>query len=314
MRSGKLVLAAVFGVGALSIGQAAHAARVNDIVNAVAAGQSSLVGFDDDDAASLLDNNTNGILDVGDVVRGVIKIQRIFRLFPPGASVDIPQGGIHSEMTGLYQLRVAPGTVGSSYVFEPDPAFAAELTGLGLAGSTTGAMVAFWDDTSPEFSFTLATEGAVRGVASDGDLWGVFGFTGAAGAPAHAGEFFTTTTLSTSIASAIAAPAQGVGIGAFGTGGFSLSQITGPGGLYDALDTLPNGFGTDLAGSYSLHGKDGDPVTAGTQHIYPAFDVTSDADISININAIPLPASAWMGLGLLSAMGAFRSIRRAMRS
>jgi hypothetical protein len=300
MKTRKMVLAAAVGLVGFGLAQTTQAGRVNDIIGGL--GLPALIGFDDDDASEIVDANSNTVLDAGDVLRGVIRIQRIFRLFPPGGSVDIPQGVVHSEMTGLYQLRVAAATVGTSYVFEPDPAFDTTLDAILGPGTHTGAMVALWDDTSPNFDFTLATEAAVRATAFDGDLWGIFGFAGSGT------EFFTTTTAGTSIAAATAAPAQGTGFAAFGTGGFSLSQISGTGGLVNNLGMALNGFGTHLLGSYALYGKDADPFTSGTQHIYPAFDVTSDADFSINI--IPLPASAFMGMGLMAALGVARIVRR----
>ena len=156
----------------------------NSVSSNVPGGQ---VLFSDDSAERWIDVNGNGVLDLGDKLRGILTINQI----SGGAQATLIGGNTtNNELTGVFQTVVtsmAPAGVGKfDYSFAADPAFAAEF---GLAAGTVGA---FFDDASNNFAREgCGSYAGCEATAIGGNLWASFGLTGgfwsAAGAAANPG-------------------------------------------------------------------------------------------------------------------------------
>ncbi|MDA0990899.1 MAG: PEP-CTERM sorting domain-containing protein [Verrucomicrobia bacterium] len=164
-----------------------------------------------------VDLNSNGLLDVGDTLRGILEISNVVDQGPGGTVSASPstQGGV--ELTAIFETVVtskvsvgAPGSGNFNFTFGPHTPFAAEFGGLG-----TGAMVAFFTDSVLDNDFGTGLAGCTVGAgnsceafASGDTLQLVLGHDGsdgderweALGAPEDstiARDFSTTTSLGT---------------------------------------------------------------------------------------------------------------------
>ncbi len=113
------------------------------------------------------DAGTLGTLDVGDTIRGIFVITSGLNSADPNISLS------GFELTGIFETEVlsvnavAGGPLSfSDFTFGPSAAFGASL---GIAG----AMVAFYEDTTPNFSFSTIAGGEAS--ATDGTLALVIG-------------------------------------------------------------------------------------------------------------------------------------------
>lgn len=235
-----------------------------------------------------VDNGTVGILDVGDVLTGVFKIDSYGVAGGTiGTNRRITPGGGQPEVTGVFSARVASKVfTGTDYrfTFAPDAAFEATYG--------TGAMAAMFEDPANNFVGN-ASVAASTASANGGLLLAVIGFTGAGGT-AIAGEGWRATTLVDDLSLAATFGATSFGdyqanlnlvnpadfaalnitktqISTFGAPPLQVSQFSVNGQLF--------GDTTDAAGSWNL---------------------SDSADIFFRVNAIPEPASviAWSVLGL----------------
>jgi hypothetical protein len=118
----------------------ASAANVNDLIR-FGPNQGS-----DEDREYLIDNvrTVPGQLDIGDSLIGSVNISQL-----NSASANIGGTTGVDEFTGVFQVQIvniigAPGAVGTSYIFGPDPAFEA------IYGQ--GAIVAFFSDGSNNYA------------------------------------------------------------------------------------------------------------------------------------------------------------------
>jgi hypothetical protein len=130
--------------------------------------------FEDDDIDFFIDNNANGILDVGDRLVAPFEVTNTAGAFGGG-----PAGFSGSELTGIADItvtsKVAAGGGLFNFTFGPSGA-AGTLSGL-----AAGAMAALWLDGSPDLTLVppnCANMAACLTLASDGALFAVFGFDG----------------------------------------------------------------------------------------------------------------------------------------
>jgi len=185
----------VFALGA----GAANAASISNLVFPA-------TFFEDDNAESLIDNNQNGILDVGDDLRGILNIVQLVDAFPglePPVSLASASG--NNELAGVFSTRVAAicapnslalggcapyaGEATADYLFTFTPGFAATVGAANPVNAT--AVIALFEDSDHEWTINNAT-GEGDGTACttvgagndceanivDGTLWATAGFAG----------------------------------------------------------------------------------------------------------------------------------------
>lgn len=278
--------AAAVATGAIGI-PAADAATLEQLINT-----NLQFTFEDDNAEDIaVDNDGNGLLDVGDTLRGVFSFPQLLNS-SSGESFPL-NGTTNSAVHGLFEIQVesknqvspASGITPALYnfTFEPHNGFAAEVDGV------DGAMVGIWESDTPlnpygcgskEACEDGATNGALRmvlGIGEDGEgLWG------ASSAPDDLGALDDV---------ALAANTS--------TYSFRIDV------LEDDLDTLPfiditeasiiNGelvdFPAEVVGSGQILG----PVGNGP---YPA-----SSDIDMEMAVVPIPAALPLFLAGLGALG-----------
>jgi hypothetical protein len=328
-----VLAAAVAGLGFVGLANRASAASINSVLLAEAGGGFPAVVFlDDNDRSYIVHDEPEGgsgvlnTLSIGDVLRGMIEIQKI-------GSTNIGGSTGNNELTAVFSIKVTGkfaggGPIPFSWTFGPDPAFgtyAGDAPGLAALvgpGNAAGAMAAFYEDV-PNVVLDSGVAGTgVPGVAnetliataSNGSLWALLGpgFWDSSSSPIL-GVNSDALGLGGPDAPVLGAedtPAQGAAFGPyhgpFATGSFLLPLL--PVGAVGESVLQPS---APISATFSLFGKDGKASTAGIlpgEYFQNNFNFNSDADIAVTV--IPLPAAAWMGMGLLGAMGAVRSMRR----
>jgi hypothetical protein len=120
------------------------------------------------DFENLVDNDHNGVISPGDELRGIFTIQNSQN--SSASQIRTPSG---FELTGAFDAlvsRVAP-TGGSDALFEFVP-----TSGAGSFAATygAGAMIAVFNDTSPDFT-AAGTVASTTASATDGSLYLVLG-------------------------------------------------------------------------------------------------------------------------------------------
>lgn len=135
----------------------------------------------------IVDRNSDGKLDVGDRVIGMVEIQRVRDVFPVQSNFRNPSG---STFTGVFLVEVATKSFNNglySFTFAPTgiagwTALQGTLTNLPTP-TDAGTMAMFYDDSSNPFVDPNpggGLNGAI-GTATDGNLLWEIGFTGATG-------------------------------------------------------------------------------------------------------------------------------------
>ncbi|MBL8475424.1 MAG: PEP-CTERM sorting domain-containing protein [Methyloversatilis sp.] len=245
------------------------------------------VTFEDDSAEVWIDANSNGVLDVGDRLRAILKIPSFFT--PTTAPTNF--GG---ELSGISEIEVASAVAAGpglfNYTFKPSAAFEAEYG--------AGVMLALYEDDVAEFARSgascdsaadVAAGGTCEQLITNGDLWLTAGFTGdldeywvALGAPADP-----------SIA-ALFGPDENLP-GGFNFGLGLIENNTGSEWLETFFtspffqDPLTGNNLVQLRGSGSLQG------VAGENTGYDLYD-----DFQFTMNRVPEPGSlALVGLAML---------------
>lgn len=137
-------------------------------------GDGTLNELEDDDLEWIeYDANSDGILDVGDTLRGVFQIQTF-----NGANVD--EGGSYTGISGLFEVEVAGKVLVDSTLGLYDFSFVPHANADGLS---TNSMIAFYEDDTPLAGFmntpgTGLTRDQLEAAMTDGTLLYEFGFNG----------------------------------------------------------------------------------------------------------------------------------------
>lgn len=188
----KLIKTSIAMAALLTASVGALAAGGTAVGNAIPAGN---VLLSDDSAERWIDVNDNGVLDIGDKLRGIVTINQ------SGSAPAILIGGntVYNELTAIFQTVVTgmtpAGTGKYDYVFAADPAFAAEFASKGATAGTVGL---FFEDSANDYRRANCGAGGTAGTYADceatatgGSLWASFGISGgfwtAAGAAATPG-------------------------------------------------------------------------------------------------------------------------------
>ncbi|MET0517517.1 MAG: PEP-CTERM sorting domain-containing protein [Burkholderiaceae bacterium] len=281
----KFLLNAIAGAALVSAASLSLAA--GSIGGAIPAGG---VLFSDDSAERWIDTNNNGILDVGDKLRGIFSIGNTA---PP--NVPLGAGTAYNELTGIFQTVVTaavnPVVIGGiprfDYSFAADPAFAAEF---GVAAGTVGM---FFEDSAQNFARQacggLNDFAACEATATGGTLWASFSIAGglwkAASAAANpdAGALLPLTTP----------------LGTFGVGldfivnntGYQWNKVQ----CSDPTNLFAPSIAVDFCGQGGILASGSGLAVNPTPTPYAIFD-----NVDFTANRVPEPASiALVGLALL---------------
>lgn len=289
----KITLTAISALAALGIAGTANAASVSSQL---------FNGFQllSDNSAEYLvkgANNTDPLLattvEVGDSLSGILSIDTVEQT---GSANHLGSGGVN-ELTAIFQITVVGkdtnGVNGCAtafcFSFAPSTSFATDLSGdARWAGvDTTGAMVAFYEDSANDYNRLGTDLNADIASASGGSAFWLAGIGGA-------NDFWAANAVSDNIAAIGATPVPGNG-GGYNVGLSLLGNPHGP--MLDLVNCL-NGP-VNFCGSGSLLG------TGGATTPFDSFD-----DVNFAVNVVPEPATLGVfGLGLLG-MGAFARRRR----
>jgi hypothetical protein len=304
----RLELVAVFSVLSAS---ALHGA-IFDITEAAGffPGGQVQVKFEDLENVGV-DGGTPGVLDVGDTLRGILRVTSSSQ----GPDQYQPDADDPFELTGIFEAVVAgfedTGGVSdaSAIRFEPYAPFAADvaaITGLPV-GDVTGAMIALFEDDSPDWLNDTTSVAAAEGDATDGSLFAVLGGVGTWGTDYYWGadgprSLPANATVSTSFAASIQLLVDNTGLNfdddinqlpttlvgvEFGPGlGAILNEFGIKGSVKLAQDSDPRNI-------YAL--RSDDPVTASTSGVGVIPEATS--------------VVSWLGLialGCVAGLGARR--------
>jgi len=246
----------------------------------------------DNSAEQWMDNNTNGVLDAGDVLRGIFAIDNT--AFP---TVAIGAGTLYNELSAIFQTivvsRSPAGVIGGipryDYVFAADPAFAAEF------GVNAGTVGIFYEDTTPDFKREQCGGTGIAGTfaqceatATDGSVWatmkisqGLWKAAASAENPALGGVLSNPSSL-----------------GSFGVGldfdvnntGRGFNKVT----CNDPTNFFAPAILVDMCGQGGIIAT-GKNLPGGQVTPYDLFD-----NVDFRINTVPEPGSlALAGLALL---------------
>lgn len=252
--------------------------------------------FEDNNLDAVIDNNTNGVLDVGDQLVSVIEWETTSGINAgQGPSANLPV-----EVSGVADVTITSILGDGTLVLAPTN----QGGGEGLLGSfAAGTAVAIYVDNNPDLNVIAAACGtqtqcealAGLGLTDGSSLYMTAGFFGDADAqwtssPAAGGTSIATVT-------------NGPASTKFGTFNFSLDLgINNTGQIFAEQACVfcgPGGDGMiDIVGSGDVLGGQGGPATNG-------WTARSDSDFQM----VPIPEPgglALLGMGLLGLVGGLR--------
>jgi hypothetical protein len=286
-----------FALTALGLGLAVVSAPVSAGITFY----SPITAFEDDDLDMHIDNDSDGLLSVGDRIVSVIE-------FNNSQGINAGQGPtaiLPDELTGVIDItvmtKVASGGGGFDFTFAPTVG-GLVTGGAGSVANIAGAMAVLWLDSTPDLNVINAGCGTLATclpLASDGlpNPYAAFGILADADAYWRADEAGDNPAL-------IATLPASTKVGAFN---FNLELLVNNSGVTVLPQTcvpLDPACGTgdflvDLIGSGDLLGGQGGPATNG-------WFARSDTDAQI---AVPEPGSLAL-LGLSLAMAGATVMRR----
>ena len=291
----KSAIATTAALGLAICTGAVHAATISQLLSAY-----PIFKWEDNDAEKInIDLNTDGNLDVGDTLRGIVEIQDHVDE-PTGDSYAL-DGIANNTLTAVFEIevitKIATATPGLfNYVFGANSGFESTYG--------TGAMVAFFEDPVDDFTIqgcdpspggtceqnvTDGTKILVLGIGSDPDDQWL-----ALNSPED-----TTFPTTAGTADALGQFNYALSVLFSGVGEFDQVKITSP-----FLATVDDGF-VDFKGSGQILGTQD---SAGNQ----ATVYTSTSDIDLQSISVPEPTTlALIGAGLFGVGATSRRKKRA---
>ena len=116
------------------------------------------------DWENLNDNDSDGVLSVGDTLQGILYVSHSYAA---GEENRYPDG---FDLTGLFEVEVTDkATSTDAFQFGPTASFEAVYG--------TGAMISLFVDSTPDFNAAAATVAAAEALVTDGSLYLVLGAT-----------------------------------------------------------------------------------------------------------------------------------------
>lgn len=287
-----------------------------------------------------VDQDGDGQLDKGDVIRGAIDINT---LNDTNANVGGSTG--NHQWAGVFSLRVRDiinfnaVTQTGDIIFEPDPGFAAWVATLDTDRNTAGqqapagpsiatnTIARLWTNATATTNFTSNFTGSPTtnvGTAAVGTFFWDLGFKNPTAA-SHAVDTNGDATLDTVVSDngeGWVAQNGGINIAflktatssttyAPGNFGLTVLQKGGDGDFTLLLQewTLATAFkiGADVGDKVEIIGSS---TVRGAKNFEANAGFQAGSDTNFTFLAIPLPTAAWPGLGLLFGLGLFRLRRR----
>ena len=308
-------------VGLLALGGASEAASVNSLFNLDGVTMNELsdesaeyvsnggATINDVKASFFVGNDEFVTLAVGDVLRGMFDFNTVNGDDIGASGNDSLQGIFSTKVISFADLDGIGGA--NDIVFGADPNFGAWLSAIHTAYGQTDSTTAFpmiggevarlfthgtppndYDATSvltgsPDANIATATDGAFfwdLGFASTNDLW--YAFNAVTAIPLGASTGFSLANANLTLSQMFKAGQAGVRV------------------IPHAVGVNPLGLATsalvDFDGSTTIRGS-GSSTNAG-------FHATNN--VNLNFLAVPVPAAAWLGLGMLGLLGLGRLRRR----